>query len=202
MAGAGCYLSAPAGTVPPAPMGPARVPLAPNADGGDGAWAAAATYTCGIVVDPDGGEPNVPTRGLVLRLSYLGDAARVYLGGSWGAGAASARGASPRPPPLHRGAPTAPPAPDHTLVADHFYNGQPWDLGVGRWASEVPGLLPAFIPPGGLNFTLRILPLRRDSQVWLPPAARPASWGNETQLAALNFVQLWVYADVRIDVEG
>jgi hypothetical protein len=52
---------------------------------------------------------------------------------------------------------------DKELLTDNFYNGNPFELGVKRFAPE--------IYQG--NLTVRILPLRKDAPIYLPKAAYP-----------------------------
>lgn len=66
-----------------------------------------------------------------------------------------------------------------TLLDDSFYNGQPWTIGLKRFAN----LLHA-------GFTLSVLPLRQDAPIYLAPGARPAlpPGGQTAHLNALQIV--------------
>lgn len=50
------------------------------------------------------------------------------------------------------------------LIADDFYDGRPWEIGLRRFA---PAIL-------GQNLTLKILPLRKDTPMYIAPEKRPA----------------------------
>jgi len=78
----------------------------------------------------------------LLRLTYVGDAARLYAGSR--------------------------------LVSDHFYNSQPWEIGLWR-------LTPAELAAG---LELRILPLREGAQIYYPknPKLKFSDQGDAIQL--------------------
>ena len=86
---------------------------------------------------------------LFLRIDYVGDVARIYLGDQ--------------------------------LIADEFFSGQVWEIGFKRFMPEA------------LNqgLTLKILPLRKDAPIYLPPERRP-SFGNQSEVVALRDVQVQV----------
>ena len=56
------------------------------------------------------------------------------------------------------------------LIADNFYAGREFDLGLNRYAPEIFS--------GDLR--LEILPLRKDVPIFLEPKARPDFGTNET----------------------
>jgi len=66
------------------------------------------------------------------------------------------------------------------LLDDNFYNGQPWRIGLARFAGE--------LRRGPLE--LRILPLRSDAPIYLEPAYRPKNFPASGQIARLESVQL------------
>jgi beta-galactosidase len=65
------------------------------------------------------------------------------------------------------------------LIDDNFYNGQPFDLGLKRFAPEV------------LNGDLRleILPLCQDTPIYLAPEARP-KFGKAVSMARVNKLEI------------
>ena len=49
------------------------------------------------------------------------------------------------------------------LIADDFYDGRPWEIGIRRFA---PAIL-------GQNLTLKVLPLRKDAPIYIAAEKRP-----------------------------
>lgn len=85
--------------------------------------------------------PVHPERDLLLRISYVGDVARLWL--------------------------------DGRLLADDFYNGSPFELGLGRHGPELHGQ----------DLRLEILPLRKDAPIYLPDDAWPDFAGAASAVA-------------------
>ena len=65
------------------------------------------------------------------------------------------------------------------LIADNFYAGREFDLGLLRYAPEILS--------GDLR--LEILPLRKEAPIFLEPKARP-DFGNAESLAQLLSVEI------------
>jgi beta-galactosidase len=65
------------------------------------------------------------------------------------------------------------------LLNDNFYNGTAWRISLKRYAEA--------IRRGPLE--LRILPLRSDAPIYLPPAHRPATFPENGQLAEVQSVR-------------
>ncbi|MCX6895414.1 MAG: hypothetical protein NTZ16_07965 [Verrucomicrobia bacterium] len=70
------------------------------------------------------------------------------------------------------------------LIADNFYAGREFDLGLKRYAPE--------IFTGELR--LQVLPLRRDAPIYLEPKARP-DFGKSDSLAELKSVEIVNFPD-------
>jgi hypothetical protein len=68
---------------------------------------------------------------------------------------------------------------DGRLIADHFYFGPPWTIGLKRFE---PGLLEH-------GLTLKLLPLQHDASIYLDPSARP-DFGEAEALVALRSLKL------------
>jgi len=64
------------------------------------------------------------------------------------------------------------------LVSDDFFKGTPWAI----------GLAPIMAQEGDPELELRILPLRRDAPIYLPPGTRP-SFPSTGEVAVLKDVQ-------------
>jgi beta-galactosidase len=65
------------------------------------------------------------------------------------------------------------------LLMDNFFNGLPWRIGLKRYADA--------LRRGPLE--LRILPLRADAPVFIPPSLRPADFGAGGQRAEVQAVE-------------
>lgn len=65
------------------------------------------------------------------------------------------------------------------LLDDNFYSGRPFDLGLKRYAPQIPG--------GDLR--LEVLPLRSDAPIYLEPAARP-NFNKAGSIAHVSSVQI------------
>jgi hypothetical protein len=65
------------------------------------------------------------------------------------------------------------------LLTDDFYNGNPLEIGLRRYAPE--------IPTGEL--LLQVLPLRKDAPIYLSPEAQP-NYGTRESVAELQGVEL------------
>ncbi|MGB6974269.1 MAG: beta-galactosidase [Terracidiphilus sp.] len=68
----------------------------------------------------------------------------------------------------------------HRLLADNFYNGQPWTIGLGRFLD----------PHGAGSFTLSILPLRSDAPVYfeLPRQQDLHAHGQAVSLSSIHLI--------------
>jgi beta-galactosidase len=77
------------------------------------------------------------------------------------------------------------------LLDDNFFNGMPWEIGLSRF--RVDGVLPAI--------SLRILPMRADSPIYLKPAAR-AALGSSGQAAELRSVVIVPQYELRLSNLG
>ena len=75
------------------------------------------------------------------------------------------------------------------LLADNFFNGMPWSVGLRRFSQEAR--------KGPLELT--ILPLRADAPVFLEGRFRPA-FGNSKQLADLKSVKLTAQYRFRVEM--
>jgi hypothetical protein len=84
-------------------------------------------------------------RELYLSVEYTGDAARAYLNGEMIAGM------------------------EQELIADDFYSGRPWEIGLRRFA-------PRALSEG---LELRFLPLNQDAPVYIAPEHRPKFEGDQ-----------------------
>ncbi len=67
----------------------------------------------------------------------------------------------------------------HRLLADDFYNGNPWLVGLGRFLR----------PQGATTFELSILPLRKDSPIYLE-LSKPIDFGLSGQIDRLGGAKL------------
>ena len=74
------------------------------------------------------------------------------------------------------------------LLADDFYNGTTWEVGLKQFASEDPPR----------QFTLRILPLRRNAPIYLPQDAR-ASFPPKGEIAQLRKISASPEYEVTIE---
>ena len=68
---------------------------------------------------------------------------------------------------------------DGKLIDDNFYNGKPFDLGLKRFAPEILA--------GDLR--LEILPLRKDSPIYLADGAKP-DFGKTAGIARVNKLEI------------
>jgi beta-galactosidase len=68
---------------------------------------------------------------------------------------------------------------DGKLFTDDFFNGTPWEIGLGTLMSH----------EGDPELELRILPLRRDAPIYLPPGTRPV-FSSSGEVARLGQVQI------------
>jgi hypothetical protein len=69
------------------------------------------------------------------------------------------------------------------LIADDFYYGRPWEIGLKRFAPE--------ISRDGL--ALQFLPLRADAPVYLSPKGRPDFQGCDAMLEVQGIMAEAVY---------
>ena len=67
----------------------------------------------------------------------------------------------------------------HRLLNDDFYNGQPWNIGVRRYLN----------PKGPSTFELSILPLRKDTQLYLE-ISDPLDFSSGGQIGKLDGIRL------------
>jgi beta-galactosidase len=74
------------------------------------------------------------------------------------------------------------------LLADHFYNGLPWSVGLHRFSEEI----------GEGPLELSILPLRGDAPIFLERRFRPA-FGNSQQQVELKGVTLLTQYQFRVE---
>jgi hypothetical protein len=74
------------------------------------------------------------------------------------------------------------------LLADDFYNGTAWEVGLKQFASEDP--------PS--QFTLRILPLRKNAPIYLPQDAWP-SFPPEGEIAQVRKISAIPEYEVTIE---
>jgi beta-galactosidase len=91
-----------------------------------------------------------------LRVDYVGDVARAYLG--------------------------------ERLIADDFYTGNTWEIGLGRFAPEL------FQYP----LTLRFLPLRKDAPIYLPPDRWP-NFGSAQEIIQVRSIGVQMEYKVNIN---
>ena len=77
------------------------------------------------------------------------------------------------------------------LIADDFYNGRVWEIGLKRFT---PGVLEQ-------GLTLKFLPLRQDAPIYIAPEHRPAfdSTGEALQVRGVSAVGEY---EVRVNLEG
>ncbi|MFB4278093.1 beta-galactosidase [Nonomuraea sp. MTCD27] len=130
--------------------GPARRPVVDPASGRasapvDADFDDAAVYHLTVPPEALEGDDEV-----LLRLDWVGDVGRAYIGGR--------------------------------LVADQFWYGPPWEIGLRRFRTE--------LLEHGLE--LRLLPLREDAPVHLSPQARPPAYpgGSVLELRGATLVPL------------
>ena len=71
-----------------------------------------------------------------------------------------------------------------TLIDDHFYDGQPWTVGVKRLSAT---------NPTGAPLTLAIMPLRSDAPIYLQAGAAPAYGSNGQACAVISTTVTPVY---------
>lgn len=122
------------------PAGPARQPVIDAASGRasaptDADFDQAAVYRITVQEEAFAGDGE-----LLLRLDWIGDVGRAYLGGR--------------------------------LVADQFWHGPTWEIGLRRFRDDVL--------EHGLE--LRLLPLREDAPVFVSPQVRPAAYPDGSVL--------------------
>jgi hypothetical protein len=69
------------------------------------------------------------------------------------------------------------------LVADDFYDGRPWEIGIRRFA---PSIL-------GQDLTLKILPLRKDTPIYIAPEKQPhfAENGEAIQVRGVKAIPVY-----------
>jgi hypothetical protein len=77
------------------------------------------------------------------------------------------------------------------LIADDFYDGRPWEIGLRRFA---PSIL-------GGNLTLKILPLRKDAPIYIAPEKKPAFAENDEAIRVRGIKAIPVY-DTVIDLNA
>jgi beta-galactosidase len=68
---------------------------------------------------------------------------------------------------------------EHKLLTDNFYNGESWDIGLGRFLD----------PQGASTFELSILPLRKDAPVYFELSGDP-DFSSQGQIVKLDGVSL------------
>jgi beta-galactosidase len=72
------------------------------------------------------------------------------------------------------------------LLDDDFYHGDTWEVGLKRFA-----------PLAGQNFTLDVLPLRKDAPIYFSPKARP-DFGSAEQISEVRTITALPEYEVRI----
>ncbi|HLK55973.1 MAG TPA: beta-galactosidase, partial [Chthonomonadaceae bacterium] len=97
-----------------------------------------------------------PDRDLLLRIRYVGDVARLYLG--------------------------------ETFLTDNFYNGQPFEIGLKRYAPDIYRK----------ELRLEILPLRKDAPFYMPQSAWP-DFGDAQSALHIAGVEVVDRHTVRLD---
>jgi hypothetical protein len=60
---------------------------------------------------------------------------------------------------------------DNRLIADDFFDGRPWEIGLRRFAPDITGH----------DLTLKILPLRKDAPIYIAAEKRP-DFGGKSEL--------------------
>jgi hypothetical protein len=140
----------PAGPAREIPNGPIRNPVAAAPEDTD--FEQVAIWR--VKLPPNLDLDNDP----LLRLHYVGDVARVKLGGK--------------------------------LINDDFYNGQPFEIGLRRYAPQI------------LTDELRveILPLRKDAPIYLAAEARP-DFGNRESIVSLKRVEIVPHNRIELKTE-
>lgn len=77
------------------------------------------------------------------------------------------------------------------LIADDFFFGRTWEIGLRHFASELKGQ----------SLTLKFLPLRKDAPVYIPPERRP-DFGEQDQLVHVGLIHAVCEYDVGVSLEG
>lgn len=75
-----------------------------------------------------------------------------------------------------------------TMIDDQFYNGEPWVIGLKRYAREIKDPL-----------TLTILPLRKDAPIYIEEQMRPA-FPENGQIATISGIKVTPEYRVRVDM--
>ena len=77
---------------------------------------------------------------------------------------------------------------DQRLLADDFYKGTVWEIGLKRFASEVLGK----------DLELQVMPLRKDARIYLPRNARP-QFPPSGEIADVSAIDVAPEYEVRVD---
>ena len=155
---------APAGPPRTVPIGSAGVAQAPDEDGGETEWAAAATFLLTFSKGPGGGGEYPPSLGdydFRLAVNYTADCARLYVNSSTSG--------------------------EWLLVEDNWYNGVPMEASLNRFGDRLFGPAAA-----GGGFLLKLLPLSKGAPIFLN-VGFPDFGPNESvlRLNSVRVVQTW-----------
>jgi hypothetical protein len=159
-----------AGPARKVPIGSAGVAQAPDEDGNEVDYAAAAVYQVEILPLNASGPwpPGLVNYNLLLDINYTADCARVYVSNGT--------------------------AGQYTvLVSDNFYNGRVYTIGLNRYAPFI------FAPVAqGGGFQLKILPLSQDAPIFLDPW--PVFPGNASTVLTLTSIDVVQFVDTHLVV--